>query len=132
MIHKDRSIISVPEYQKVDGKDIKLIWNIRKYRNSFLFLKKLQNIEKEFYVQHENDRERYILNLLSELIGYSIYDSYKLKKIEKYSDVKKMDEYLDTIITIHNSLNYQKYRILKDTFQELFIHLNRIVFNTIL
>ena len=132
MIHKDRSIISVPEYQKVDGKDIKLIWNIRKYRNSFLFLKKLQNIEKELYVQHENDRERYILNLLSELIGYSIYDSYKLKKIEKYSDVKKMDEYLDTIITIHNSLNYQKYRILKDTFQELFIHLNRIVFNTIL
>lgn len=132
MVHKDREIISVNNPIVVDEKDKKLIWNIRMFKNSFSFLKQLKSIEKKLWNLNENDRPIQILNDLSELIGYSINEPYKLKKINNHQDIKKIQLYSQVILMIHNSLNYQKYSILMKTYQEVFTSLNRMLFSTMI
>ena len=132
MIHKDRKVLSVPNFKSIDEKNKKLLWNIRIFKNSFLFLDTLKTIEKTLFNQNEGERYITVLNNLSELIGYSIDEPYKLKKINDPQDIIKVKTYLQTIQMIHNSINYKYYYILMDVYKEVFNNLNRMLYNTMI
>ena len=131
MIHKDRKVLSVPNFS-IDEKNKKLLWNIRIFKNSFLFLNSIKTIEKTLFNQNEGERYITVLNNLSELIGYSIDEPYKLKKINDPQDIIKVKTYLQTIQMIHNSINYKYYYILMDVYKEVFNNLNRMLYNTMI
>ena len=131
MIHKDRQLIPVEGFH-TDVKEKQLLWLLRNYKNSFLFFETLQTLEKKLFNQNEYDRIPYLLNELTKLIGYSIEELYKLKKINSYEEINLIKEYIQVIISIHNSLNYQSSMIIMNTCKELFTNLNNMLFSFII
>tara|TARA_Y100001935_G_scaffold212135_1_gene182597 strand:- start:3723 stop:6464 length:2742 start_codon:yes stop_codon:yes gene_type:complete len=130
MIHKEREIIE--NDFDTDDKLKKMVWSLREYPSANSFVQRLKKLEKELYQTNEYDREEVLLTQLSEVVQYSILKKYKNKKINNYNDVNQCKEYIDVLIKIYNNLNYQQFMITMNIMKDVFISLNRMVYNYII
>ncbi len=61
-----------------------------------------------------------------------VKEYYKLKKIDKYDDIKVVKEHMKVIKHIHNSVNNRKYMIIVKTSKVLFDDLNKMIYGLII
>ena len=70
------------------------------------------------------ESSEHFLKKVSALIGDELYtktlETYKSKKLEDYELSKKIKEYCDVLMKIHNNIRRDKYMII--------IHLSKIIF----
>ena len=135
MINPDR------KYEKINNASMseegrKLLWSLRSYKNACYFGTNLYNIEKELYTLTECRREEHFLKKVSALIGDELYtktlETYKSKKLEDYELSKKIKEYCDVLMKIHNNIRRDKYMIIINLCKVIFNNMNKVMFNYII
>jgi hypothetical protein len=135
MINPDR------QYEKINNASMdeegrKLLWSLRSYKNACYFGMNLYNIEKELYTLTECRREEHFLKKVSALIEDTSYDvtivRYKQKKIEDYELSKKIKEYCDILMKIHNNIRRDKYMIIINLCKVIFNNMNKMMYNYII
>ena len=93
----------------------KLLWSLRNYKIACYFCLNLFNIENELYSLTEDRREEHLFKKISALICDETFkdtvDIYKKKKIEDYLVLKKLKEYSEVFMKIHNNIRKDKYMI---------------------
>ena len=114
----------------------KLLWALRFYKNACYFGLNLFNIEKELYSLSENRREEHFIKKVSALICdvdfKSTMETYKKKKIESYDSLKKIKEYSEVFMKIHNNIRKDKYVIILGISKGTFDNMNKMIFNYII
>tara|TARA_B100002051_G_scaffold273908_1_gene313749 strand:+ start:2511 stop:5339 length:2829 start_codon:yes stop_codon:yes gene_type:complete len=132
ILNPERKNIIIENYQNSNEK--KLIWNLRKYRGISEFSSTLLKLEKEIFMKHDSDKEIYLLSKIEVLINQNdnLLEEFKMKKIINENKVELIKEYIDVVINIYNSLNKDKYLILRKTLKNLFDIFNKILFNYII
>ena len=112
----------------------KLIWNLRKYQGISAFSLTLSKLEKEIFMKHDSDKEIYLLSKIESLISKNdnLLEEFKMKKIIDENKVELIKEYIDVVINIYNSLNKDKYLIIRKTLKNIFDTFNKILFNYII
>lgn len=129
------------KYEKINNASMneegrKLLWSLRSYKNACYFVNNLFNIEKELYDITEYRREEYLLKKISALMCDENYsetlETYKKKKIEDYYLSKKMKEYSDIFIKIHNNIRKDKYALIISISKVVFSNINKMIFNYII
>lgn len=137
----DNMINSERKHEKIknatmDEEGRKLLWSLREYKNACYFGMNIFNIEKELYTLSECRREEHFLKKLSALICDESYsetlETYKKKKIENYETSKKIKEYSDVLIKVHNNVRKDKYMIIINLSKVIFDHMNKMIFNYII
>ena len=92
-------------------------------------------LEVELFRVHENDKGKILLDKITQLVkdkDNKVKGYYKLKKIDKYEDIKIVKEYMKVIKHIHNSVNNRKYMILVKTSKGIFDDLNKMIYGLII
>ena len=136
MINPERKYKKINQIENVSEK--KVLWFLRNYDNSALFMMNIFNIEKELYSMVEEDRTKHFLQKIINLIHegnppFDIIKYYNLKKIENYEDINYMKEYLNVFMYIHNNLSSStKYMIIQDICKRLFSDFNKMIFSVII
>ena len=114
----------------------KLLWALRFYKNACYFGLNLFNIEKELYSLSENRREEHFIKKVSALICdvdfKTTMETYKKKKIESYDSLKKIKEYSEVFMKIHNNIRKDKYVIILGISKGTFDNMNKMIFNYII
>jgi len=114
----------------------KLLWALRFYKNACYFGLNLFNIEKELYSLSEDRREGHFIKKVSALICdvdfKSTMETYKKKKIENDDSLKKIKEYSEVFMKIHNNIRKDKYVIILDISKGTFDNMNKMIFNYII
>ena len=131
MINNQRKVVHNSDLNITD-RTSKMIWSLRRFKNSSLFIQTLSRLEKQLYQKNEHDREEFLLQQLSILLEFDILEYYKAKKIKNYQDVNKIKEYMNIIMYIHNLLNYQQYMITMNVMKDIFSSLIRMMYNYII
>lgn len=134
MINSERKYIKIDNYKKPDENE-KLLWFLREYLDSSYFITNLMRLESELFRMNENDREKTLLNRVTRIVKdkeNKVGEYYKLKKIEKYEDIKIVKEHMKVIKHIHNNINNRKYMIIVQTCKNLFNDLNKMIFGLII
>ena len=131
MVNPERRFIEVPSLL-ISDKNKKIIWTLREFENCPLFLEKMNTIEKELYQINENDREEKLLKEFIRLVGNDILQTYKSNKISNYNEVNSFKKYMEVIMHLHNTLNYQKYMITMNILKNIFSSMNRMVYTFII
>ena len=131
MINNQRKVVHNSDLNITD-RTSKMIWSLRRFKNSSLFIQTLSRLEKQLYQKNEHDREEFLLKQLSILLEFDILEYYKAKKIKNYQDVNKIKEYMNIIMYIHNLLNYQQYMITMNVMKDIFSSLIRMMYNYII
>ena len=120
----------------MDEEGRKLLWSLRSYKNACYFGMNLYNIEKELYSLTVCRREEHFLKKLSALICDESYndtlETYKRKKVDDYKMSKKIKEYSDVLMKIHNNIRRDKYMIIVNLSKVIFDIMNKMVFNYII
>ena len=135
LIHSKREYIQVGKYNTLSSENDKLIWHLRNYKDSIYFISQLYNYEINLYKMNENDRPMYIIQKIYDFINNGkneIFNCYKLKKLNHYSDLNIIKEYIEILMGIYNNTRKDKYMILRNTCLTVFKTLNYIVFNSII
>ena len=119
---------------KLSSNEKKLIWNLRKYQGISAFSLTLSKLEKEIFMKHDSDKEIYLLSKIESLISKNdnLLEEFKMKKIIDENKVELIKEYIDVVINIYNSLNKDKYLIIRKTLKNIFDTFNKILFNYII
>ena len=134
-------INSERKYEKINNATMneegrKLLWSLRSYKQACYFVMNLYNIEKELYTLTTCRREEHFLKKVSALIGDRSYSdtlkTYKGKKIEDYESLRKIKEYSDIFIKIHNNIRKDKYIIIINMSKIIFYNMNHMVYNYII
>tara|TARA_A100001037_G_scaffold14870_1_gene13384 strand:- start:22932 stop:25730 length:2799 start_codon:yes stop_codon:yes gene_type:complete len=128
------------KYEKIDNfkipeENVKLLWFLREYGGALEFITNLMELEVELFRVHENDKEKVLLDKIIRLVkdkDNRVKEYYKLKKIDKYDDIKVVKEHMKVIKHIHNSVNNRKYMILVKTSKVLFDDLNKMIYGLII
>tara|TARA_Y100000385_G_C12890730_1_gene549850 strand:- start:209 stop:796 length:588 start_codon:yes stop_codon:yes gene_type:complete len=134
MINSGREYIKIDNYKKPDENE-KLLWFLREYLDSSYFITNLMRFESELFRMNENDREKTLLSRITRIVKdkeNKVGEYYKLKKIEKYEDIKIVKEHMKVIKHIHNNINNRKYMIIVQTCKNLFNDLNKMIFGLII
>jgi hypothetical protein len=134
MINSGREYIKIDNYKKPDENE-KLLWFLREYLDSSYFITNLMRLESELFRMNENDREKTLLSRITRIVKdkeNKVGEYYKLKKIEKYEDIKIVKEHMKVIKHIHNNINNRKYMIIVQTCKNLFNDLNKMIFGLII
>ena len=135
MINPERQHI-VNKNSTMNEEGRKLLWSLRNYKNACYFCLNLFNIEKELYTLTEDRREEHLFKKISALICDENFkdtiDIYKKKKIEDYIVLKKLKEYSEVFMKIHNSIRKDKYMIIINLSKKTFDNLNKMIFNYII
>ena len=129
------------KYEKINNATMneegrKLLWSLRSYKQACYFGMNLYNIEKELYTLTEHRREEHFLKKVSALVCDVSYcdtlKTYKEKKIMDYELLKKMKEYSDVLIKIHNNIRKDKYMIIIHLSKIIFDNMNKMIYNYII
>ena len=84
----------------------------------------------------EDRREEHLFKKISALICdenfKDIIDIYKKKKIEDYIVLKRLKEYSEVFMKIHNSIRKDKYMVIINLSKKTFDNLNKMIFNYII
>jgi|MEHZ01.4.fsa_nt_MEHZ011137930.1_5 superfamily II RNA helicase len=120
----------------MDEEGRKLLWSLRSYKNACYFVLNLFSIEKELYSLVDSRREEHFLKKVSALMCdedfKSSLDTYKKKKIEDYVSLKKIKEYSDVLMKIHNNIRKDKYMITLNLIKNIFSNMNKMTYNYII
>ena len=135
MINSDRKHEKINN-ATMDEEGRKLLWSLRSYKNACYFGSNLYNIEKELYSLTECRREEHFLKKLSALICDETYndtlETYKRKRVDDYKMSKKIKEYSDILMKIHNNIRRDKYMIIVNLSKVIFDNMNKMMFNYII
>ena len=66
------------------------------------------------------------------LVRNDILQVYKSKKITNYDEINLFKKYMEVIMNIHNTLNYQKYMITMNVMKDIFSSMNRMIYTFII
>jgi superfamily II RNA helicase len=131
MINPNREVVSIDGYGEVNDK--KLLWYLRNYKNAFPFTLTIKSLERQLFMEYENDRPLFLLSKIDELIGKGVIrEEYKYKKILDGSNIDVIKEYINVLMFIHNELPPQKNFIIITNAKILFETFNQILFNHII
>ena len=85
-------------------------------------------------MKHDSDKEIYLLSKIESLISKNdnLLEEFKMKKIIDENKVELIIEYIEVVINIYNSLNKDKYLIIRKTLKNIFDTFNKILFNYII
>tara|TARA_Y100001935_G_scaffold133288_1_gene110335 strand:+ start:3458 stop:6169 length:2712 start_codon:yes stop_codon:yes gene_type:complete len=135
MINSDRKHEKINN-ATMDEEGRKLLWSLRSYKNACYFGMNLYNIEKELYSLTECRREEHFLKKLSALICDETYndtlETYKRKRVDDYKMSKKIKEYSDILMKVHNNIRRDKYMIIVNLSKVIFDNMNKMMFNYII
>ena len=135
MINSDRKHEKINN-ASMDEEGRKLLWSLRSYKNACYFGSNLYNIEKELYSLTECRREEHFLKKLSALICDETYndtlETYKRKRVDDYKMSKKIKEYSDILMKVHNNIRRDKYMIIVNLSKVIFDNMNKMMFNYII
>ncbi len=131
MIHSKREYIQNKSFEQPD-ENKQLVWYLRNYEKSLQYSNTIFNLECELFRKSDNDQELLLLQSIFELSGYNdediLINLYKLKNITyNYIDIFKNIN--KKIMYIHNSLNKDKYLLLRNTCKRSFKNINNMLFN---
>lgn len=108
-----------------------LLWKLRYFKNSELFLKHFEKIEKQLFL--DDHKIQYLFSLLNtQLLDFddsTIYTDFKLKKISKNENYYRFKIIGNIVRDICNSLNKKNYKITIDTSYELFTICKQMIYN---
>ena len=110
-IHSERKIVPL-KGELGDIKNERLLYQLREY-DSFDFVKGVKNLERKMFdLTNDFDKEMFILDKISELIGIeSIKTEYKSNKIDENVEtiLVNFKELYEIIIHVYNNLNKDQY-----------------------
>ena len=107
----------------------KLLWYLRNYINSNIFINKLDDIESYLFI-NKIDTDIYILNHIYELINkLNINTEYKSNNIND-NIIEKLNifnEIYEVVINIYNNLNKDKYLFIRKSLKIIYENIRTII-----
>jgi hypothetical protein len=134
MIHKDRQLCMIDGYKKPFTHQ-KLHWRLRRYPASYSFITRLSEIEVGLFSCLENDRNKYLLDRIKEVLqdnNDSINNIISVQKITEYHEIDIVSEYLNIVCIIHNELQSRDYLLIQTSCKHLFTMLRTLLFSYLL
>jgi hypothetical protein len=121
----NRNIININENSNENSNDNKkLLWYLRYYNNSNIFIKNLKNIERSiFEINNKLDAELLILTKINNLINKkSIENEFKLNKIDEnlFENLEIFYEIYEIVIILFNNLNKNSFLLIRRNLKKIF------------
>ncbi len=117
----NRNIIDINENNNDNNK---LLWYLRYYNDSNIFIKNLKNIEREiFEINNKLDSELLLLNKINNLINKkSIENEFKLNKIDDnlLENLEIFYEIYEIVIILFNNLNKNSFLLIRRNLKNIY------------
>ena len=129
LIHSEREIVPM-KGELGDIKNERLLYQLREY-DSFDFVKGVKNLERKMFdLTNDFDKEMFILDKISELIGIeSIKTEYKSNKIDENVETILINfkELYEVIIHVYNNLNKDQYLLTRKCLKNVYEKVKGII-----
>jgi len=120
------SKLNIQENFVITNKNLlKLMWYLRYYKNSLLFVNSLDNYERKLFMIDEIDRELTLFEYVSSMLLDKNEDYISFYKSKKNN--KKLKEITNIFKDICNSLHPMKYKIIVDNSVIIFNNLKTLI-----
>ena len=126
IINPERQIIKtnkLSNQQNISKNINNLKWFLRDYKNYDIFIKKINNIEKELWLMVSKfDKQIHLLSIICDLLDVNCIDEYKSNKYHS-----GYDTIIQIVIMLYNTLSTEKYKISKEILMEIFKNMKRLI-----